>query len=51
MKVYIDVSVVSFDETMYEIVIILHKIIHSECCVCVFCKLTIKIETSFIVDI
>ena len=47
---YINVSMASFDETLHEIVIILYKIIHSECCVCVFCKLTIKIETSFIFD-
>ena len=45
MKVYIDVSVVSFDETMYEIIII-YKNIYSECYVCVFCKLAIKIGTS-----
>ena len=49
MKVYIDVSVVSFDETMYEIITI-YKNIYSECYVCVFCKLAIKIGTSFIFD-
>jgi len=41
---------VSFDETKYEIIMIMYKDIHSECYVCVFCKLAIKIETSFIFD-